>query len=133
MFPRDEGARRCSICGISYPPFIMVCRGCEEDTDFIGNIQPDEDWGERAAQVRAMREGPDTALAQAMRKADADGITRVQGRVQVHEGQYFITVADVVGSGYYEPLETFDIVQVGVTNGVAADLRKAGRDAADHG
>ncbi len=106
----DEGAQRCSICGISFPPYIMVCRACDEETDYIGNIKPDEDWGEQAAAIRAMREGP-TQLA--MRKTDEDGICRVQGRVHVHEGQYFITIGDVVASGYYEPLDTFDLIEIG--------------------
>jgi hypothetical protein len=107
------GAARCSICGISYPPFIGVCRGCDENTDFISNAKPDEDWGDQAARIRELRGEDAIEDAVPMRKCDPDGITRVNGRVVVHDGQYFIAIGDVVGSGYYEPLDTFDIIQIG--------------------
>lgn len=39
-------ARRCTLCGISYPtlPQFSVCPIHDEPTDFISNVDPDEDW-----------------------------------------------------------------------------------------
>lgn len=108
----QPGASRCSMCGISYPPFMTVCRGCDEELDFISNAKPDEDWGSAAERVRDVR-GADDIPEERMRKCDDDGITRVRGRVQVEDGQYFISIEDIVGSGYFEPLDTFDIIEVG--------------------
>lgn len=98
----NEGARRCSMCGISYPVMLLVCRGCGEETDYISNVNPDVDWGERAAAVRVERgegAGPIPLI-----KADVDVFPG---------GEFCISVEDVVNSGVYEPLVEDTIIQIG--------------------
>lgn len=39
-------ARRCTLCGISYPtmPQFSTCPVHEEPTDYLSNVDPDPDW-----------------------------------------------------------------------------------------
>ena len=37
-------ARRCSLHGINFPSTVMRCPVCDEATDWMGSIEPDEEW-----------------------------------------------------------------------------------------
>lgn len=36
--------RRCSTCGISYPPTVGQCHVCGGDTGYLSNVDPGDDW-----------------------------------------------------------------------------------------
>ena len=87
-------SRRCSTCGINYPPFVSVCRVCEEETWANSRATPDEDW---------------TQLVEMHKKHRDDGVPpsiiphRHDNQARIYkdsEGRLWVTHAELLDNGY---------------------------------
>lgn len=97
--------RRCSTCGISYPPTVSECRVCGDTTDYLSNVDPDHDW---QAAVELAATGPSAVEQQVQQwrrlQLERIGFTGlvldilVEADTDVHRAQ------DLIGAGC--PVET---------------------------
>lgn len=87
-------ARRCGLCGINYPPYagsVTKCPIHDEDMVYDSDLEVDEDWQERAAEIAeamALREEDDYLVPD----LNADALFERDGRT-------FIFAWDVVERG----------------------------------
>lgn len=102
-------ARRCSIDAINFPPHYSYheCPVCGETTDWIQNVEEDEDWEDRVA-----------ALQEHLAKAaeEPPEILEVSARVYVCGEFLCINSDDVYHSGGRRrdwPLEPLTLLKVG--------------------
>lgn len=87
-------SRRCSICGINYPPYVAVCRACGDDTWANSRATPDEDW---------------TQLVEMHKKRIEDDAPpplyphRYDNQARIYrdsEGRLWVTHAELLENGY---------------------------------
>lgn len=90
------------MCGITFPPYMSVCRGCDEETAYFSNVNPDPDWQEQVAAIKRER-GDERPV-----------IPEIKGVVTCgNDGEFFIKVEHVVDSGIYDELAPDTIVKIG--------------------
>ncbi len=99
-------ARRCTLCGISYPDEYKFykCPFHAETTAFINNDGPDEDWDVRLNFLVRQRERDER---------DSELIPEIDGPVELYAGQLWIHSWDVIDSGIRYRLKDGDLVKVG--------------------
>lgn len=87
-------SRRCSICGINYPPFVAVCRACGDDTWANSRATPDEDWAQLAEMHKKRHEANDPPPLYPHRHDNQARIYRDS------EGRLWVTHAELLENGY---------------------------------
>lgn len=87
-------ARRCSMCGINYPPFVAVCRACGEDTWAINRGEPDANWQELVS-MHEQRIAADAPASPYPHRHDNEAPIYRDAR-----GLLWVTHTDLLGNGY---------------------------------
>lgn len=92
-------SRRCSMCGINFPPFVAVCRACGDNTWPIQKIDPDENWQELVAMHQRNIEDNEPESIFPHRADNAANVYRDRGN------RLWITHADLLANGYQSVTE----------------------------
>jgi hypothetical protein len=102
----EEFARRCTLCGISFPDEYRFSR-CPLHEEATSRIQAehDPDWVDRLAFLVIQRR---------LSEMDAELIPVVDAQVAHDSGQLWIHAWDVIRSGLRNRLRDGDLVKVGV-------------------
>ena len=116
-------ARRCSTCGISYPPALTECQVCGDATAYLSNEDPHDCWQETVdAAKRAQAE------AGVFRTTD-DQVTRwrreqfVRCGLDEHRAEHFAPLRVPETGGWRVDLNRFrELVAQGCTPQVAIDI-----------
>ena len=100
-------ARRCSLCGISYPDNyrFQKCPVHGEATDYFNNVDPDENWEWLATAVQR---------GIALNAQDDELIPTLHDvAVTTSGGQLFISSHDVIRAGIRHRLQPLELVRIG--------------------
>ena len=102
-------ARRCSIDAINFPTDwnFKKCPVCDEETDYVSNIEQDDDWADRVATLQEH-------LAKAADQPEE--ILEVDARVHLCGEHLCVNSDDVYHSGGKRkdwPLEPLTLIKIG--------------------
>lgn len=111
---------RCSTCSINYPAVrtrFSKCAGCGEKTSWFSDVQPDEDWDLRSAEVRSVLEDGEPPLP-----SREDKVERWRYEVLVRAGYTRGAASDLAARRDVDLHQAADMRRAGCAEGLALEI-----------
>lgn len=97
-------ARRCSLCGISYPTHMFKCPVHQTDADYINNAEVDDLWEWKAEAIR---------LHISINEGKANPIPVLTGiELREDEGRTWLSSHDLIRAGIQHRLQADDVLEI---------------------